>query len=119
MKRTLPGPYTFILPAGSKVPKIFNSGKKTIGIRVPDHSVTRALVQALGVPMVSTSVHDDENETLEYYTDPETLYENFKDRVEVMIDGGYGNIYPSTVLDCTGDEIICLREGAGSIENII
>lgn len=115
MKRVLPGPYTFILPAGSRLPKIFRSGKKTIGIRVPDNPITREMVRMLGNPVLSTSVHDSEDEVLEYYTDPETIYENYREKIDLMIDGGYGNIYPSTVLDCTANEIIVVREGLGEV----
>lgn len=119
MKKALPGPYTFILPSGSKVPRIFSSSKKTIGLRVPANNITREIVKSLGSPLISTSVHDDEDEVLEYYTDPETIYENYKDKVDAMVDGGYGNIYPSTVLDCTGDEITVLRAGAGETEHLL
>jgi tRNA threonylcarbamoyl adenosine modification protein (Sua5/YciO/YrdC/YwlC family) len=119
MKRALPGPYTFILPAGANVPKIFKTNKKTIGIRVPDNLIVREIVRLLGHPLLSTSVHDDDDAVLEYYTDPETIYGNFKQKIELMVDGGYGNIFPSTVLDCTGDEIIVVRQGLGETAGIL
>jgi tRNA threonylcarbamoyl adenosine modification protein (Sua5/YciO/YrdC/YwlC family) len=115
----LPGPYTFILSAGNNLPKIFRANKKTIGIRVPDNAITRHIVKQLGHPIVSTSVHDNEDEILEYYTDPESIYEKYRDKIELMIDGGYGNIHPSTVLDCSGDEIMIVREGLGDIPSIL
>lgn len=117
MKRVLPGPYTFILNANSNVPKIFQSPKKTIGIRVPDNSIARALVRELGHPMASTSVHD-EDEIIEYITDPELIHEKYGEKVDLVIDAGYGDNEASTVLDCTGDEVVIVREGKGSIEGI-
>lgn len=117
MKRVLPGPYTFILNANSNVPKIFQSSKKTIGIRVPDNSIARALVKELGHPIASTSVHDDD-EIIEYTTDPELIHEKYEEKVDLVIDAGYGDNEPSTVLDCTGDEVSIVREGKGSIEGI-
>ncbi len=119
MKKALPGPYTFILPAGNNLPKVFKSNKKTIGIRVPDNDITRHIVMQLGHPILSTSVHADEDEILEYYTDPESIYEEYKDRVDLMVDGGYGNIHPSTVLDCTEDEIVVVREGLGDVATVL
>lgn len=119
MKKALPGPFTFILPAGNNLPKVFRANKKTIGIRVPDSEITQYIVERLGNPLLSTSVHDSDDEILEYYVDPETIYEKFKDLIDLMVDGGYGNIYPSTVLDCTGDEIIVVREGLGNLSEIM
>ncbi|PRY85523.1 L-threonylcarbamoyladenylate synthase [Mongoliibacter ruber] len=117
MKKALPGPYTFILEANNSVPKILNSNKKTVGIRVPDHSIPRLLVKELGSPILTTSIHD-EDEVIEYSTDPELIYEKYKDLVDVVIDGGYGNNVASTVLDCTGSQIEIVREGLGSVEDI-
>jgi tRNA threonylcarbamoyl adenosine modification protein (Sua5/YciO/YrdC/YwlC family) len=119
MKKALPGPFTFILPAGNNLPKVFKANKKTIGIRVPANEITTYIVKSLGNPLLSTSVHDSEDEILEYYTDPEALYEKYKDRVDLMVDGGYGNVYPSTVLDCSGDEIVVVREGLGDVNSIL
>lgn len=115
MKRTLPGPYTFILEANNDVPKLLQSNKKTVGIRVPDNSITREIVRVLGHPILSTSVKDDD-EVIEYTTDPELIYERYGDRVDMVIDGGYGDNVPSTVVDCTSGDIEVVREGKGDIE---
>lgn len=117
MKKVLPGPYTFILEANNSVPKIVQSNKKTVGIRVPDNNIIREVVRQLGHPILSTSVKD-EDEVLEYTTDPELIYERFGDLVDIVIDGGYGDNEPSTVLDCTQGEIEVLREGKGSVEEL-
>lgn len=114
MKRVLPGPYTFILEANNHVPKILQSNKKTIGIRVPDNNVIREIVRVLGRPILSTSVKDDD-EVIEYTTDPELIYERFGDRVDMLVDGGYGDNVPSTVVDCTSGEIEIIREGKGDL----
>ncbi|EPR71760.1 L-threonylcarbamoyladenylate synthase [Cyclobacterium qasimii] len=118
MKKALPGPFTFILAANNKVPKLLNSKKKTVGIRVPDHSIPRLLVKELGQPILTTSIRD-EDDVIEYSTDPELIYEKYKDLVDVVIDGGYGNNVASTVIDCSGDQIEVLREGLGEISEII
>ncbi len=118
MKKTLPGPYTFLLNANNKVPKLLNSKKKTVGIRVPDHSIPRTLVKELGQPIVTTSIRD-EDDVLEYSTDPELIYEKYRDLVDVVIDGGYGHNIASTVVDCTGDEFEIVREGLGDSAEIL
>jgi len=118
MKKALPGPFTFILAANNKVPKLLNSKKKTVGIRVPDHNIPRLLVKELGQPILTTSIRD-EDDVIEYSTDPELIYEKYKDLVDVVIDGGYGNNVASTVIDCSGDQIEILREGLGEISEII
>ena len=118
MKKALPGPYTFILEANNQVPKILNSNKKTVGIRVPDHSVPRLLVKELGAPILTTSIHD-EDEIVEYSTDPELIYEKYRDLVDIVIDGGYGHNVASTILDCSGDEIEIVRQGLGSVEELL
>jgi tRNA threonylcarbamoyl adenosine modification protein (Sua5/YciO/YrdC/YwlC family) len=118
MKKALPGPYTFILEANNAVPKILNSNKKTVGIRVPDHAIPRLLVKELGSPILTTSIHD-EDEVIEYSTDPELIYEKYGDLVDVVIDGGYGKNVASTILDCTGEEIEVVRQGLGSVEDIM
>jgi len=115
MKRALPGPYTFILNANTSVPKLFKSNKKTIGIRVPDNNIVKEIVSALGNPLISTSVHSDD-EILEYITNPELIHEKYEKMVDAVIDGGYGNNYASTVIDCTQDEPIIIREGIGSLD---
>ena len=112
MRRTLPGPYTYILNANNKVPKIFQSNKKTVGIRVPDNNIALEIVRKLGNPIMSTSIHDTD-EILAYPTDPELIYQRFKDTVEITINGGYGGNEVSTVIDCTRDEPEIMREGKG------
>lgn len=115
MKRALPGAYTFILEANNEVPKLLQSNKKTVGIRVPDNTIIREIVRVLGHPILSTSVKDDD-EIVEYTTDPELIYERYGDMVDMVIDGGYGDNIPSTVVDCTSGEIEIVREGKGDIE---
>ena len=114
LKRTLPGPYTYILPGNNNLPNIFKK-KDTVGIRVPDNNICRALVSALGNPIVSTSIRDDD-EVLEYTTDPELIKEKWDNLVDIVIDGGYGDNIPSTVIDLTTAEPEVIREGKGSIE---
>lgn len=115
MKRALPGPYTFILNANTSVPKLFKSKKKTIGIRVPNNNIARELVKVLGNPLISTSVHDDD-EILEYITDPELIHEKYENQVDIVIDGGFGQNEASTIFDCTQNDPEILREGIGSID---
>jgi tRNA threonylcarbamoyl adenosine modification protein (Sua5/YciO/YrdC/YwlC family) len=115
MKRVLPGPYTFILEANNKVPKLFQSKRRTVGIRVPDNNIPREIVKVLGNPIMSTSIHD-EDEIIEYSTDPELIYEKYKDLVDIVIDGGYGGNEPSTIIDCTKEEFEIIRQGKGIIE---
>ncbi|NOZ47734.1 MAG: threonylcarbamoyl-AMP synthase [Chlorobi bacterium] len=114
MKKNLPGPFTFILHANSNVPKLFKSKKKTVGIRIPDNNIAREIVKELGRPVLSTSIHDTDK-IIEYTTDPDIIYENYKDKVDMVVDGGFGNNMPSTIVDCTGDEIEILREGLGEL----
>ncbi len=116
LKRALPGPYTFILPGNTNLPKAFKK-KKTVGIRVPDNSIARTIVQQLGNPIVSTSIHD-EDEVIEYTTDPELIFEKWQNIVDVVIDGGYGDNHASTIIDLTKEEPEILREGKGSIDVI-
>jgi tRNA threonylcarbamoyl adenosine modification protein (Sua5/YciO/YrdC/YwlC family) len=115
MRRTLPGPYTYILNANSNVPKILGIKKKTVGIRIPDNPILLEILKELGKPIMSTSVHDDD-EVLEYTTDPELIHERYEDLVDLVIDGGHGDNTPSTIIDCTGEEILVVREGKGEIE---
>lgn len=114
MKKYLPGPYTFILPTSSELPKIYKN-RKEVGIRVPDNQIVRTIVQELGNPLLTMSVHDDEDEVMEYSTDPELIDEKYEGKVDIVIDGGYGGIEPSTVIDCTGDEFSIIRQGKGEI----
>ncbi|MCC8197771.1 MAG: threonylcarbamoyl-AMP synthase [Tannerellaceae bacterium] len=111
MRKNLPGPFTFILPTSSSLPKIYKN-RKEVGIRVPDHTIVRELVQELGSPLLTTSIHD-EDEIIEYTTDPELIYEKYAHQVDVVIDGGYGGLEPSTVVDCTTEEFEIIRQGKG------
>jgi len=110
LKNYLPGPFTFILPASREVPKMIQGKKSTIGLRIPDNNIARAIVHDLGSPILSASLPGD---MVEEYTDPELIYENFKNLVDIVVDGGIGNMIPSTVVDCTTDEYTVIRQGAG------
>lgn len=114
IKRYFPGPFTFILNANNKVPRYFKGKKKTVGIRIPDNNIIRSIVKELGNPILSTSIHDDD-EILEYTTDPELIFEKYQNIVDIIIDGGYGGLIPSTVVDCTGNAPEIIREGKGII----
>jgi tRNA threonylcarbamoyl adenosine modification protein (Sua5/YciO/YrdC/YwlC family) len=118
LKKALPGPFTFIFEANNKVPKLLSSNKKTVGIRVPDNNIAREIVKVLGNPIVSASIHD-EDEILEYSTDPELIYEKYKDKVDLVIDGGYGDNTASTVVDCTTGEFQVLRQGKGDLTELV
>ena len=114
LKRALPGPYTFILPGSNSLPKVFKK-RKTVGIRVPDNAIARAIVEALGNPIVSTSIHD-EDEVVEYTTDPELIFEKWQSIVDVVVDGGFGDNFASTVIDLTNHLPEVIREGKGSLD---
>ncbi|MDN4166357.1 L-threonylcarbamoyladenylate synthase [Cytophagales bacterium LB-30] len=114
MKKALPGPFTFILPSSSRVPKLLQNNKKTVGIRVPDNAIPRELVKELGNPIITTSIHD-EDEVIEYSTDPELIHEKYYNKVDIVIDGGYGQNVPSTVVSCLNDTFEVVREGLGDI----
>jgi tRNA threonylcarbamoyl adenosine modification protein (Sua5/YciO/YrdC/YwlC family) len=116
LKRYLPGPFTFILNANSNVPKYFKGKKKTVGVRIPDNSIILDIVRVLGNPIMSTSIHDDD-EIVEYSTDPELIHEKFRDMVDLVIDGGYGDNNPSTIVDCTEDVPVIVRQGKGIFED--
>ena len=118
MKKTLPGPYTFILNASRKVPKILKVKKKKVGIRIPNNRIPREIVKELGNPIVTTSLHDDD-QILEYATDPELIYEQYKNQVDLIIDGGYGDNQASTILDYSGEELEIIRQGKGEINNFL
>ena len=118
MRKALPGPFTFVLKANSNVPKLFKSKKKTVGIRIPNNSICRAIVKELGHPILSTSLHD-EDKIIDYITDPEIIEEKFGKEVDIVIDGGIGNNRPSTVIDCSDGNLKVLREGAGDINKFI
>ncbi|RLD67452.1 MAG: threonylcarbamoyl-AMP synthase [Bacteroidetes bacterium] len=110
MKRNLPGPFTFILEASNKVPKILKNKKKTVGIRVPNNNIIREIVKELGNPILTTSIRDDDD-IIEYLTDPELIHEKYEDIAQIVIDGGYGNTTASSIVDCTGGDIEIIREG--------
>jgi len=114
LKRNLPGPFTFILNANNNVPRFYKTKKKTVGIRIPNNNIAIELVNKLGHPIMTTSLHD-EDEILEYMTDPELIHEKYEHLVDYVIDGGYGNNEASTVVDCTGDNIEILRQGIGEL----
>ena len=114
IRKALPGPFTFILNASSNVPHYFQSKKKTIGIRIPDHLVPLQIVEKLGNPIMTTSIHD-EDEIIEYSTDPELIHEKYRDLVDIVVDSGPGGNLPSTVVDCTGDEPVIVRQGKGDL----
>ncbi|MEA3449051.1 MAG: L-threonylcarbamoyladenylate synthase [Bacteroidota bacterium] len=114
IKRNLPGPFTFILPSSNKVPKLLKAKRKQIGVRVPDNNIILSIARELGNPILTTSLKDDDK-ILEYTTDPELIYEDFHKLVDAIIDGGYGNNVPSTVVNCTNDEPEIVRQGKGTL----
>ena len=114
LKRALPGPFTFILESSSRVPRILDVNKKTVGIRIPDHKIPLTIVAALGNPLITSSIKDDDK-IKEYTTDPEEIYGDFKNIVDIVIDGGAGGNIPSTVVDCTGDGFEIVRQGLGDL----
>lgn len=115
LRKSLPGPFTFILESSNRVPKILDVSKKTVGIRIPNHNIPIALVAELGNPIMTSSVKDEDT-IVEYTTDPEEIYEDFKNKVDMIIDGGVGGNIPSTVIDCTNNELLVLRQGLGVID---
>ena len=114
LNKNLPGPFTFILNASNKIPKLFDSNKKEIGIRIPDNEICLEIVKHLGVPLVTSSIHH-EDEIVEYITDPEQIFQNFQHQIELIVDGGIGNNQPSTVVDCTQDDLEIVRQGIGEL----
>jgi tRNA threonylcarbamoyl adenosine modification protein (Sua5/YciO/YrdC/YwlC family) len=117
LKHSLPGPFTFILTATNEVAKLFDNSKKEIGIRIPNNEIIRAIVKELGNPIVTTSLHDSEDEILDYFVDPYTIYERYDEEVDLIIDGGFGRLEPSTVVDCTTGVPEIIRQGIGIIPN--
>lgn len=113
MKKNLPGPFTFILPTSSELPKIYKN-RKEVGIRIPDNNIIRTLVKELGNPILTTSVHD-EDDMIEYTTDPELIHEKYENQVNIVIDGGYGGTEASTIVDCTTNDFEILRQGKGEL----
>jgi tRNA threonylcarbamoyl adenosine modification protein (Sua5/YciO/YrdC/YwlC family) len=116
MRRNLPGPFTFILHASNKVPKILKNKKKTVGIRIPDNNIVREIVEELGNPILTTSIRDTADEIVDYLTDPELIYEKYRDYVEIVIDGGFGGVQGSSIIDCTSGEPEIIREVERELE---
>ncbi len=115
MRKALPGPFTFILEANSSVPKLFKHKKNTVGIRIPNNNIIREIVRLLENPILSSSVKD-EDEIVEYTTDPDLIYEKFHDKVDIIVNGGYGNNEASTIVDCSNDDFTIIRQGLGDLE---
>lgn len=115
MKRNLPGPFTFIVEANNNIPKLFQNKKKTIGIRIPEQPIITNIVRELGSPIMTTSILD-EDEISGFLTDPEEIYDRYKDRVDLILDGGYGDNQESTIVDCTDNDIVVLRQGKGVLD---
>lgn len=115
LKRNLPGPFTFIVQANHQIPRLFMGKKKTVGIRIPDNNIINEIVREHGKPVFTTSIHDSD-EIIEYITDPELIYEKFRDFADAVIDGGFGGNEASTIVDCTGDEPLIVRQGLGVLE---
>jgi len=115
LKRNLPGPFTFIVEANKQIPKLFKNKKKTVGIRIPDNNIVMELVRELGRPIITTSIHDPD-EVIEYTTDPELIYEKYRDFADIVINGGYGRNEASTIVDCTSEEPDIVRQGLGILE---
>ncbi|MFH0894607.1 MAG: L-threonylcarbamoyladenylate synthase [Bacteroidota bacterium] len=118
LKRTLPGPFTYILNANNNVPNILQSKKKTVGIRIPDNPIIVEIVRTLSHPILTTSIRDADD-VIEYSTDPELIYEKYKDIVDIVVDGGFGGNIASTVVDCTGDDAVVIRQGKGQIDEFL
>ena len=117
MKRCLPGSYTFILDANSNVPKLFQRKKKTVGIRIPKNRIIQNIIEELGNPVLSTSLHH-KDKVLDYISDAEMIYEEYRNKVDIVIDGGIGGNVPSTIVDCTSNELAIIRDGLGDISLI-
>ena len=116
LKRNLPGPFTFIVQANNQIPKLFKNRKKTVGIRIPDNNIVLAIIRTLGRPIITTSIHDPD-EIIEYTTDPELIFEKYRDFAEIVINGGFGKNEASTIVDCTSDEIKIIRQGLGILQS--
>ena len=116
LKHHLPGPFTFILNATNEVQKLFDSNRKEIGIRIPDNAILKAITEELGNPLATTSLHDEEDHIQDYFTDPNEMYQRYENEVSIVIDGGYGHLEPSTVVDCTEGDAKIVRQGAGILD---
>jgi tRNA threonylcarbamoyl adenosine modification protein (Sua5/YciO/YrdC/YwlC family) len=117
MKKATPGPFTFILQASNKIPRSLDANRKTIGLRIPDNNIPRVIARELGNPLITTSIRD-EDDVIEYVTDPDLIYEKYAKEVDAVIDGGVGKNVASTIVDCTGDELEIIREGLGDITTL-
>ncbi len=115
LKQHLPGPFTFILTAANEIPKLFDSNKKEIGIRIPDNEIILEVVRQLGNPIATTSLHNEDDQIMDYFADPYTIYEKYDEEVDFIIDGGYGRLEAATVVDCTSGAPEIIREGAGQL----
>ncbi len=115
LKRNLPGPFTFIVQANNQIPRLFKNRKKTVGIRIPDNSIILEIVKELSRPVITTSIHDPD-EIIEYTTDPELIWEKYRDFADIVVNGGYGRNEASTIVDCTGEEPVIIRQGLGILE---
>jgi tRNA threonylcarbamoyl adenosine modification protein (Sua5/YciO/YrdC/YwlC family) len=115
LKHNLPGPFTFLLPASNKVPRIYGGKKHVVGIRIPDNNIPLAIVEELGHPIMTTSLHNNDDEVLGHMADPKVIYEKYEKQVDIIIDGGLGNLEGSTVVDCSGSEPLIVREGIGEL----
>lgn len=116
LKQHLPGPFTFVLTATNEIPRLFDSNRKEIGIRIPDNQIVLKIAEALGGPIATTSLHDDEDTFLDYFNDPYEIYQRFENEVDLVIDGGYGNLHASTVVDCTSGAPVIVRQGIGQLD---
>lgn len=117
LKQNLPGPFTFILPATNEIPKLFDSNRKEIGIRIPDNPIILEIVKELGNPVAVTSLHNEEDTIQDYFADPYAIYERYEEKVDYIIDGGYGNLDASTIVDCSGDAPEIVRQGIGILKD--
>jgi tRNA threonylcarbamoyl adenosine modification protein (Sua5/YciO/YrdC/YwlC family) len=116
LKQSLPGPFTFIMNATNEIPRLFDTNRKEIGIRIPDNNIILEIVKELGNPIATTSLHNQEDEIMDYFTDPYAIYERYDDDVEMIIDGGFGNLEASTIIDCTGSAPEIIRQGIGKLD---
>jgi tRNA threonylcarbamoyl adenosine modification protein (Sua5/YciO/YrdC/YwlC family) len=116
LKQHLPGPFTFVLTATNEIPKLFDSNRKEIGIRIPDNQIILKITEALGKPIATTSLHDDEDTFLDYFNDPYEIYQRFDEDVDLVVDGGYGKLHASTIIDCTSGAPVIVRQGIGKLD---
>ncbi len=116
LNKSLPGPFTFIMDANNAVPKLFDSNKREVGIRIPDNPIALEIVKMLGEPLATTSLHDENDEIMEYYIDANEIFVHYEDKVDAVVDGGLGKLYGSTVVNCTGGQVEIVRQGLGILE---